>query len=59
MKDLRSALTIPDIVRTYPVSDSAIRRAILEERLPAEKILGKYRIAPEDVERFLRAGSPR
>jgi hypothetical protein len=38
-----------------PVSDCTIRLAVREQRLPAEMILGKYRIAPEDFQKFLRA----
>lgn len=57
MSDLLSTITIPEVLRRYPVSSTTIRRAIREGRLPAERILNKYRIFPEDVEKFLRSGS--
>jgi hypothetical protein len=57
--DIRSKLTISELVRSspVPVSDSCIRHAVRTQRLPADLILGKYRIAPEDFEKFLR-GAP-
>lgn len=60
MEDTRSKLTIPELVRSspVPVADSTIRRAVRDQRLPAELIPGKYRISPEDVQKFLR-GEPR
>ena len=56
----RPKLTIPELVRSspVPVADSTIRRAVREQRLAAELILGKYRIAPADFDNFLR-GAPR
>jgi hypothetical protein len=53
-------VTIPQLVRSspVPVSDSTIRLAVREQRLPAEMILGKYRIAPADYLDFLH-GVPR
>ena len=50
-------LTIPELVRSspVPVADSTVRRGVRDGRLPAEMILGKYRIAPADFENFLRA----
>lgn len=52
-----STLTIPEIIRTspVPVSDKTLRRAILDGRLPAFFILGKYRVTTEDLDRFLKA----
>lgn len=59
VEDSRSKFTIPELVRTspVPVADSTIRRAVREKRLPAEFIFGKYRIAADDFQKFLR-GEP-
>lgn len=53
----RPKLTIPELVRSspVPVADSTIRRGVRDGRLPAELILGKYRISPADFENFLHA----
>lgn len=51
-------LTIPEALRSRPagerVSDTTIRRAIREGRLPAERFLNRYLIDEEDLEFFLR-----
>jgi excisionase family DNA binding protein len=64
VEDTRPKLTIPELVRSspVPVADSTIRRAVREKRLPAEFIFGKYRIAADDFQKFLRGkaiGTPR
>jgi excisionase family DNA binding protein len=56
-------LTIPEAVATRPpderVSDSTLRRAIREGRLPATRILNRYTISEGDLRRFLRNEEPK
>ena len=59
MVDLKSTVTIPDVVREYRVSDAFVRRAVREERIPATLVLGKYRLRREDVERLIQPSRPR
>jgi excisionase family DNA binding protein len=56
-------LTIPEALRSRPagerVSDTTLRRAIREGRLPAERILNRYVIDEDDLHRFLRNEEPK
>ncbi len=58
MDEADRKFTIPDAVRTYRVSDSTLRRAIREERLPAERHLNKYVITESNLVAFLRGATP-
>jgi len=57
--DFHEKRTIPQLVREspVPVADSTIRRAVREQRLPAERVLGKYRVDMSDFVKWLR-GEP-
>lgn len=59
MEGKSRTLTIPEVVKASPVpiSESTLRRAVREQRLPAQLVFGKYRIAEEDFNRFLH-GKP-
>lgn len=48
-------LTIPEAAARLGVSQDTIRRAIKDGRLPAVTIAGRYRIAPADLHRLVKA----
>ena len=52
----RPLLTIRDVAERCTVSDKTIRRQIEAKELRAIKLGGQWRIAPSDLESFLRGG---
>ena len=62
MDDGPGFLTIPAVSRAIDCSEKTVRRAIRSGALPAAMVLGRYRIATRDAERWagiaLRAAAP-
>ena len=54
MEDLRKYLTVKKVAERLDISEEAVRDLIKEKELKATKI-GKWRIKPEDLEKFIES----
>jgi excisionase family DNA binding protein len=47
-------MTLPEAARYLGVSEDSIRRWIKDDKLPAVKLAGKYRISPSDLDAMVQ-----
>ena len=47
-------LTVADVAKRLQVSNQTVWRWIKDGKLPAINISGQYRIAPDDLDKFLK-----
>lgn len=56
MEDLRKYLTVEDVAKKLDITEEWVRDLIARKEIKAVKV-GKWRIRPEDLEKFIKSRS--